>query len=170
MENEKQIVTLTDIKKYFWKEERNTVISLACIFALFCWPVFVVKIPVIKAILIVYCLLSLWGVIWCLYNLFQIKKDTYIKIRTDELVNKAEGVYTFLRGHNTHRLYFRQDHYDLWIYNSHTGRPLWSDIHNMEKKTIYDTAFVGDIFTLVSVRKRVYLVFNNKLFDIRDDL
>ena len=170
MEREKQIVTLTDIKKYFWREERNTVISLACIFVFFCWLAFIIKIPVIKAITIVFCLLTFWGVASCLYNLFQIKKDTYFKIGTDELVNKAEGVYTYLHGHNTYRLYFRQDHYDLWMYDSYTGHPLWSDIHNMEKRTIYDTAFVGDTFTLVSVGKRVYLVFNNKLFDIRDDL
>ena len=170
MENEKQIVTLADIKKYLRKENIYTIVCLAGIFLLLFLELFKASNTELDIIALIFSILLLFGIGRCLLNIIKIQKNTLFHLKTDELVNKADDINTFLHGHETHRLYFCQGHFDMRVYGRYCGpEGTWYGICNMGTKTIYDTASVGDSFTLVCVGKKIALAFNNKLFDIQND-
>ena len=61
------------------------------------------------------------------------------------------------------RLYFQCHHYDILCkYNYH-----YHPAYDMEHRTLFDTAFIGDSFTLVKVKNDVVLAYNNKLYDVQ---
>ena len=176
MQRKKQVVTVTEIRNYLQKEEFEELTICSILFPGLFWLTFILKIPILmislirSILLIVPCLLALWGVVKSVYRLFQIKRNTCFKIRSDKLVSKAE-VLTFQHGGATHRMHFGLGHYDVIMHNeSDATDDLSHPLYGMSTKAVWQSSFVGDPFTLVSVGKRVHLVFNNKLFDIRDDL
>ena len=171
MEDGRQIVTLADIKKYIRKENIYAIVCLTCTFLLLFWELLETDNTKLDIIALIFSILLLFGIGRCLLNIIKIQKNTFFHLRTDELINKADDINTFLHGHETHRLYFCQGHYDMRVYGRYCGpEGTWYSICNMGTKTIYDTAFIGDSFTLVCIGKRIHLAFNNKLFDIQDDL
>ena len=142
----------------------------SCISLLLFWELFETDNAKLAIIGLVFSILVLFGIGRCLLNVIKIQKNTFFHLKTDELVNKSDDINTILHGHETHRLYFCQGHFDMRVYGKHCGpEGTWYAICNMGSKTIYDTAFIRDSFTLVCIGKRVHLAFNNKLFDIRND-
>lgn len=176
MDNKKQIVTLTDIKEHFLEECRRSVISLTCTFMLFGLLSFIVKAPVAKAIMVVLCLLSLWGVGHCVYCIYRIRRNTYFHVRTDILISKNIQHHPAQKDGTSYRLCFCKGHYEMYMHRTGSlgmfdgSDGVWYDIYDMGSKTIYDTAFIGDSFTLVCVGKRIVLAFNNNYFDVQNDL
>ena len=176
MENKKPIVTLTDIKEYFLKGHHQTLIVLFCLFVLFCWLFFNAKPPIIKIIMIIFCLLTLWGITDLIYTKIKIRNHTYFEVRTDILISKNLQHHPAQKDGTSYRLCFCKGHYEMYMHRtgilgSFDGSDgVWYDIYDMGSKTVYDTAFIGDSFTLVCVRKRIVLAFNNNYFDVQNDL
>ena len=173
MENKKQIVTLTDIKEYYLKGHHQTLITLPCLFVLFCWLFFITKAPIIKIIMIIFCLLTLWGIADLIYTKIRIQNNTYFEVRTDILINKKIQSHIMQENGTSYRLCFCKGHYEMYMHGMHSFDGydgVWYDIYDMGSKTVYDTAFIGDSFTLICVGKRIYLAFNNNYFDIQNDL
>ena len=94
-------------------------------------------------------------------NIRKIKNGTYFTITTDELRRKDEHVVRV--GDDCMRLYFQCDHYD--IRNEYNYR--YHQAYDMDHRTLFDTAFIGDSFTLVKVKGTVVLAYNNKFFDVQ---
>lgn len=171
METEKQIITLADIRKYLKKGNIYDIVCLSGLFPILFWKVFAASRIEMSIIALVFCISFLFGIGLCLYNIIKIRKNTYFHIQAAVLTNKADDIHTFLYGHETHRLYFRQGHYDMRVYGRYCGPDgARYSIYKIGTKTIYDTAFIGDSFTLICVGKRVHLAFNNNYFDIQNDL
>ena len=79
----------------------------------------------------------------------------------DKKDHRSSGVWP--GGQRANRLVFRFNKYDI---PKKSGR---YDIYNMEPQAVFDTAVIGDTFTLVKVKKQVVLAFNNKLFNVITD-
>ena len=170
MDDKKQTVTLTDIKKDLRKENIYAIICLASIFLLMVWELLETDNTKPDIIALVFSILLLFGIGRSLLNIIKIQKNTFFHLKIDELIDKADDINTFLHGHETHRLYFHQGHFDMRVYGRYCGPDgKWYPICNMGSKTLYETALIGDSFTLVCIGKQIHLAFNNKLFYIQND-
>ena len=170
MEDKRKTITLDDIKTYLLKEEKRTVILLPIILGIFglvfivanyLWQLFIMYI--IAAIVF---LTGLIGATISIIKIIKVKNNTYFKITTDVLVNKVEHISdgVWPNGLVVNRLFFKYNTYDIL-----TGTLYYDDLYDMDIQAVFDTAFVGDTFTLVETKKKVVLVFNNKLFDVKID-
>lgn len=165
MEDGRIIVTQEDIADYLLKVNKVGFIVMPIFFLLmflyfrFCnW----VEPRLIWDILIIATgLLCVFCIALEIYNIRKIKNGTYFTITTDELRRKEEHVIRV--GDDGMRLYFQCDHYD--IRNEYNYR--YRQAYDMDHRTLFDTAFIGDSFTLVKVKKNVVLAYNNKLFDVQ---
>ena len=176
MRNEKQIITVAEIRNYLRKSIIEEFIFCGIVFPVLFWLTFILKIPIlifslIKFIsLIVPCLLALWGIVKSIYGLIQIKRNAYFKIGKDTLISKAE-CNPFLRGSDNHSMHFGLGHYDVRLYNeSDATDDLSHALYGMSIKAVWQSSFVGDSFTLVYIGKEIGLAFNDNFFEIQDDL
>ena len=170
MESKKQIITMGQIKKYYTRGFLQTLIVLPFLFALFCWLFFIAKGPIIKAIMFIFCLLALWGIPTIIYTQIKIKNNTYFKVRTDILISKKIRHHIMQENGTSYRLCFCKGHYEMYMHGMHSFDGydgVWYDIYDMGSKTVYDTAFIGDSFTLICVGKKIKLAFNNNYFDVQ---
>ena len=166
MKDGREVITSEDITQFLLKSEKVGFIvwplfcGFMCLFFLFStwiedlliWDILSIG----AGLLCVYCLAMV------VVNIKKIKNGTYFTITTDVVIRKAEFIKD--RWHDTvDRLYFQYDHYDIYPKN----RDVYYELYGMELGAVMDTAFVGDTFTLVKVKKRVVLVFNNKLFNVQ---
>ena len=126
--------------------------------------------------MIIFCLLTLWGITDLIYAKIKIRNNTYFEVRTDILISKNLQHHPAQKDGTSSRLCFCKGHYEMYMHRtgilgSFDGSDgVWYDIYYMGSKTVYDTAFIGDSFTLICVSKRVHLAFNNNYFDIQNDL
>ena len=79
------------------------------------------------------------------------------------LVNKQDHMRDLRRRTNVDRLYFQYDFCDF----SPAHRNTYVEAYRMELGAVFSTAFIGDSFTLIKVRKRVYFAYNHKLYDVQ---
>lgn len=170
MENKKQIVTLTDIKECFQRENRQTIIVCVCFFTLFGWLSFVIQEAAEKTIMATWCLLFLCGIVYAICCIIRIQKNTHFHIRTDILINKNIQAHLLRKNGATYKLCFCKGYYEMYMNSTSGFNGVWYDIYDMGSKTVYDTAFIGDSFTLVCVGKRIVLAFNNNYFDVQNNL
>ena len=178
METGKQVITLSDVKKYLRKQAITWIIGLfAYLLPLFCGFSLLSQISDARIIEIIgvvmrvgCCLLGLFGLIVTIREILKLQNNTYFTIRIDTLVNKEEDIYSFVRSGVRNRLQFGTGYYYIPHY---IGRSPFSYVHplyDMDMKTFYDTSFVGDSFTLICNKKDIILTFNNKFFEIENDL
>ena len=95
--------------------------------------------------------------------IIKLQKGTLLTITTDVLVSKQDHMWDPRWRTNVDRLYFQNAHYDI----APKDRIRYCEPYRMELGAVFSTAFVGDSFTLIKVRKRVYYAYNNKLFDVQ---
>ena len=170
MENEKQVVLVSDIQHYLLKlEKRGLFLSIPALL-FFSFSSFTVSNMTIKVLAILFSILMLTAIAFCTYICLRIQNNRHFTVRTDVLVSKRDDVYEFWHGHNIRRLYFQKGYHSIYSYSSISAGSIWSSIHDTDMQTIYDTAFIGDAFTLICVGKKVILVFNNKFYEIENDI
>lgn len=166
MEDSREVITLGDIKTYLLKEAIKVAIvlpvmlwvfGLVFIAANYLFQLFFMYIIAATAFL-----LGLIGTTISIIKIIKIKNNTYFKITTDVLVDKKEHISSGLwpSGLIVNRLFFKYNKYDL------LKKSGYYDIYDMDDRAVFDTAFVGDTFTLVETKKEVVLAFNNKLFNV----
>ena len=173
MESEKEIVTLSDIKRDLLKQEIVGMIVFV-IFSPFFYCMFTLLSSLSNAPLstiftiftIIFALLGPTVIILCIYNIIKIHKNTYFKVRTAILVDKKEYTWDWRQNSYVDRLVFQKSHYNISLKNN----DVLIDIYNSDMKTVFDTSFIDDSFTLIEVRNNIVYAFNNKFFDIQDDL
>ena len=165
MEDGRVIVTREDIAEYLIKANRAGFIA---------WPIFFIIMHLFFRFSdwiedwLIWDLLSIAIGLFCvvciaseIYNIRKIKNGTYFTITADELRRKEE-IFHFITP-SVMRLQFQCDYYDITIkYSDH-----YHPAYDMEHCTLYDTAFIGDSFTLIKVKNSVVLAYNNKLFDVQ---
>lgn len=167
MEDKRKTITLDDIKIYLLKEEKKTVIGLAIGIPFVClmWITanFLFDVLFLDILTAITFLLGLISTTISIINIKKIKNNTYFRITTDVLVNKIDLMqdesWVPL---NVSRLFFKCNKYDFFPRDG----CVWVDIYDMDYQAVFDTAFVGDIFTLVETKKAVVLAFNDKLFNV----
>ena len=170
MEDKRKTITADDIKTYLLKEERKTAIHLPLAIILLClmWivPNLLFKVFILDILAAVTFLLGLICVMCSIINIQKIKNNTYFRITTDVLVNKMEHVSCGIwpNNHIVNRLFFKCNKYDFFPKDG----CVWVDIYDMDYQAVFDTAFIGDTFTLVETKKSVVLAFNNKLFQFQE--
>ena len=121
---------------------------------------------IFKLFVVVLVIVGLWGIGISTYTIIKFRKGTYFTVRTDILVANEEYTFDWKWQNITNRLSFKNGHYDVWPRDMHR----FVDIYDMNYQALFDTAFIGDSFTLIEFRKNIRLVFNNKLFVVVDDL
>lgn len=127
---------------------------------------FLFKVLILDILTAITFLLGLIGTTSSIINIKKIKNNTYFRITTDVLVNKIEHMRNGdWISFNVNRLFFKCNKYDFFPREG----CVWVDVYNMDYQAVFDTAFIGDTFTLVETKKKVILVFNNKLFDVKSD-
>lgn len=165
MEQKKQVVALSDIRSYLMKQEWITVIViLIVVLPIFYHAFFAADALWNKIAGSGCCLLGLYGLAVTFRNMQELRKNTFFTARTDTLEDKEQDVYSFHHRRSRNRLYFGKGHYDIYRYNG--THPLY----DMQMQALYDTAFIDDSFTLICHRKHVLFAFNNKLYEIENDL
>ena len=170
MENEKQIVLISDIKHYLLKAERRGLFLSIPTLLCFGFAVFTVSDITTKVLFILLSILMLSAIAFCAYTYLRIQNNRHFTIKTDVLASKRDDVYEFWHSHNTRRLYFQKGYYSIYSYSSISAGSIWCSIYTTDMKTIYDTAFIGDTFTLICVGKKVILALNNKFYEIENDI
>jgi hypothetical protein len=165
MEDGRVIVTREDIAEYLIKVSRAGFVA---------WPLLFIILHLFFRFSdwiedwLIWDLLSIATGLLCIvciaseiYSIRQIKNGTYFTITTDELRRKEE-IFHYATP-SVIRLQFQCDYYDITMKYSNHYHPAY----DMEHRTLYDTAFIGDSFTLVKVKNSVVLAFNNKLFNVQ---
>lgn len=169
MESKREIITLAQInrqiKRIFWGE-----LAAFFILSIMFYLLFLMVNILYNVIIVTICkFVFLAAVLICLFLLvravIKLRNGTYFTVRTDVLVRSVDGVFQARwRDSNRcqYRLYFNRGHYDI----PRGPHYRWTDTGEMNAETIYDTAFVGDTFTLVETGKNVQMVFNHRFFDV----
>ncbi len=165
MEDGRVIVTREDISEYLLKVNKAGFIAWPVFFLLmflfFQFSKWIEDWPVWDILSIGTGLLCVYLIAVDIASIRKIKNGTYFTITTDELRRKDEHVMQV--GEDVMRLYFQCDYYDIMCkYNHH-----YHLAYDMEHRTLFDTAFIGDSFTLVKVKRDVILAYNNKLFNVQ---
>ena len=159
------MIALSDIKGYLMKQERITiVVILVMVLPIFYHAFFAADALWNRILGGGCCLLGLYGLVVTIRNMQKLRNNTYFTLRTDTLVDKEKDVYSFSHKRSRNKLYFGKGHYDIYRYNG--THPLY----DMQMQALYDTAFIEDSFTLICHRKHVLFAFNNKLYEIENDL
>lgn len=170
MEDKRKTITLDDIKTYLLKDEKKNLIGIPLGTIIICliWIAasLLFKVLICDILTAITFLLGMIGTTFSIINIKKIKNNTYFAITTDVLVNKVEHISdgVWPNGLVVNRLFFKYNTYDIL-----TGTLYYDDLYDMDIQAVFDTAFVGDTFTLVETKKKVVLVFNNKLFDVKID-
>ena len=170
MESGKQTITLSAIKKHLWKLEIINIVATLILIPLVSF-VFIIgyletNFLTLKLFVVAFVIVGLWLIGTSTYTIIKFRKGTYFTTRTDILVSNEEYTFDWKWQNVTNRLSFKNGHYDVWPKHMHK----FVDIYDMNYQALFHTAFIGDSFTLIEVRKNIRLVFNNKLFEIVDDL
>ena len=166
MEDNREVITLGDIKTYLLKEA----IKVATVLPVILWVFGLVFIAAnnLFQLLFMYIiaaiafLAGLIGTTISIIQIIKLKNNTYFKITTDVLVDKKEHISNGVwpSGLVVNRLFFKYNKYDL------VSKSVYYDIYDMDDQAVFDTAFIGDTFTLVETKNKVILAFNNKLFNV----
>ena len=178
MEKEKQVVALSDIKKYLRKQEITSIIAylvtlLPIIYftSLLSDKCAVRIIKIICEITGVGCyLVGLSALVAAICIILKLQNNTFFTVRIDTLANKEECIYSFVRSGRRNRLQFGMGYYYIPHYTGFSPYSYVHPLYDMDMRTVYDTAFVGDSFTLICNKKEILLAFNNKFFEIENDL
>ena len=165
MEDGREVVTLEDISESLLKAEKAGFIVwpffFGIMFLFFRFGDWIEDKLIFDILSIAMILLCIFFLVMDIVDIKKIKSGTYFTITTDELRRKEEHVLQI--GNDVMRLYFQCDHYDITRKYSDIYMPQYQ----MEHRTVYDTAFIGDSFTLVKVKNTVVLAYNNKLFNVQ---
>lgn len=178
MEKEKQVVALSDIKKHLRKQEITWIILLLVYLLLIFYCSSLLSdnsaVRIIKIIGVVVgvgcCLLGLCGLVVTIRNILKLQNNTFFTVCLDTLVGKEDHIYSFAHSKSTDRLQFKKGYYYLRRYSALSPNSYVHPLYDMDMKTVYDTAFAGDSFTLICNKKEILLAFNNKFFEIENDL
>jgi len=167
---EREIVTPGDIKRDLLTLEIRGVLISAILVALMCLLLagynLIFHTVIITAVIVGLVALFLFDLTVVLLVVNKIRKGTYYTVRTDVLVGSRECVPgTKWRSYRPYRLYFGRGHFDIPPRKNYK----WSYSHAMDEKTIFDTAFIDDTFTLIETKKKVVMVYNNKFFDVQTE-
>ena len=165
---DREIVTPEDIRKDLLTLEVCGIISSAILVALMCLLLagynLIFHTVIITVVIIGFVLLFLGELTAALLIADKIRKGTYYTVRTDVLVGTRDCVRgTKRRTYRQHRLFFGRGYFDIPTQTHYK----WSCFHAMDEKTIFDTAFIDDTFTLIETKKKVVMVYNNKFFDVQ---
>ena len=167
MEDGRIIITQEDISEFLKKENKIGFIVGSIAFLIlvllfqFCkwisgwmfWDIMCITV----GLFVFFCFL------WRIRNIQKINKGTYFTVTTDVLRSKDKHIIRV--GDGEMRLGFQCDRYTM--YYRHTDRYYAYLAYDMDYQTLYDTASIGDTYTLIKVKKDVILAYNNKFFDVQ---
>ncbi len=166
MEDGREVITLEDISNYFLKSEKVGFIAwpVACgfMYLFFLFSKWIEDWLIWDILSIGSGLLCIYSLVMTAINIKKIKNGTYFTVTTDVLRRKEDSIMDRWTN-SVMRLHFQYDRFDILTKYCDT----YHKLYRMQLFTVYDTAFEGDSFSLVKVKKQVLLVFNNKLFDVQ---
>lgn len=171
MEDKRKTITLDDIKTYLLKDEKKNLIGIPLGTIIICliWIAasLLFKVLIWDILTAITFLLGMIGTTFSIINIKKIKNNTYFVITTDVLVNKVKGMSngTWPGGIAVNRLFFKCNTYDILLGYEFRNDERY-DLYDMDYQATFDTAFIGDTFTLIEIKKKVVLAFNNKLFNV----
>jgi len=168
MENEKETVTLTQINRELKKDVLSGFV-LFCILPVFFYGLILMVSMIYNAVIVtIFKIIALSAFLLCLFLLvravIKMRNGTYFTVRTDVLVRSEDLLYAPKQASaQSYRLHFKRGYYDI------ARRPYysWSGTCEMNAETLYNTAFIGDTFTLVENGKTVLMVYNHRFFDVQ---
>ena len=174
MEVNRKVITLDDIKAYLLGEEKKTAVGIPIGAIVIClmWIAanLLFRALIWDILIVITLLLGIIGISFIIINIKKIKNNTYFIITTDVLVNKVKGMSNGIwpGGISVNRLFFKCNTYDILLGHEFRNDERY-DLYDMDYQAVFDTAFIGDTFTLIEIKKKVVLAFNNKLFDVKLD-
>ena len=167
----KEQVSLSRIKKdlmrYLYGIIIDDIVTISSVWLLLL--LFNIIIVYIESLTLTVIFLSLYllAVIDFLYHYIKIKKAKFT-IRSDILRKKRDkrlaGMHS-ARISRPHRLYFHRGYFDLcqpYYY-------AWSSSLHTTRESLYNFSSIDDIFTVVQMNKTIWIVYNQKFFDVLPD-
>ena len=170
---EKEVLTIRHIKKdlmqYLHQETLGIIIGFPCLWLIIALSNIAIKnrLPIGNTLFEAVTVILIFGAIVSIayVGIMHLKiKRTAFTLKNDTLIEKSD----FKRGgtkwhsYRPYRLCFTCHHFDIPAQLSYK----WSSTYSMNEKQVYNTAAIGDNFTLVEFNKKVIAVYNHKFFTI----
>lgn len=159
-----------DLMQCIYDETLGVIIGLPLLWILFALCIAIITlnisidIPLLPIVTLIVVLCEILCFIYIFVMYIKIKNLKYsVKIDT---LNKKQDFRPMLGkwiSAKPYRLSFSNGDFDI----PHQMNYKWSTMNSMDDKEIYDTASIGDTFTLVVLNRHIAVIYNNNIFEVQ---